>query len=232
MSMSCPPFPLKFFTSESIGHVLLTSSRGHKIHTATRGEIWKRYGYQNVGAINYNSRAQKIHFYGGVYLMWSVGRPLISHVCFVVAAGWVVCVFNYEQLAGEKFVSLQLPVFHFSFFKLICSQNPIEWIAITNYPQFELKSLWVDFSINAVRVFPPCGYLLFYTYVYMLFISGIGPCLSHWLSDNLYQFGPLTVSQLVFLFVSAAYLWTMGCLFKQIWPQFRPVAFKWVALPF
>jgi len=40
-----------------------------------------------VGAINYNSRAQKIHFYGGVYLMWSVGRPLISHVCFVVAAG-------------------------------------------------------------------------------------------------------------------------------------------------
>lgn len=131
-----------------------------------------------VGAINYNSRAQKIHFYGGVYLMWwsSVDFPCL----FRFAAD--VCVFNYEQLAGEKFVSLQLPVFYFSLFIsafwrfLFVLGIPLNEIPLLSaWIQFQLEFLLVDFwSMQSEFTFYINVYIYVYMYMFLfLFISGI-----------------------------------------------------------
>lgn len=187
-----------------------------------------------VGAINYNSRAQKIHFYGGVYLMWwsSVDFPCL----FRFAADLCVClIMNNWRARNLSHCNFRYFIFHFFFLPFRGSYlfSESHWMR-SHYSQLEFNFNW-NFCW---WIFDQCSQSFSCIYIYMCVYVFIfvhfwhrGPCLSHWLSDNLYQFGPLTVSQLVFLFVSAAYLWTMGCLFKQIWSQFRPVAFEWVALP-
>lgn len=214
MSMSCPS-AVPFLTF-SVSACATDLQPGHKIHTATqreRGEYiyTERYGEilkLNVGAINYNSRlrAKKKEFTFMVAYTWC-GR------WFPMFAGlFCVSVFNYGQLAGEKFVSLQLPVFYISFFNLISlplyciwylagsihSQNPIE-TTLSLYSQPELNLNWnffaAGFLINAVTVLPASNCRSFFILYFFVIFAGTDSCLSHWLWDNLYQFGPLTVSQ-------------------------------------
>lgn len=136
MSMSRPrPRHRLFLTSGSFWwHVLLTSSWAIK---STREKQRKKNGrreilVQNVGAINYNSRARKKK--KNSLLWWRILDVVVDFPCLFVCSFdcLILCetfstllslgpfVFNYEQLADEKFVSLQLPVFHFSVFSRHC----------------------------------------------------------------------------------------------------------------
>lgn len=235
------------FSPSLCRHVLLTSSRAIK-STLRRSE-----------------REENTYIPSDMerYWNWMWAPSIIIPACarkkkeftFMVAYTWCgrwfpmfaglfcVSVFNYGQLAGEKFVSLQLPVFYFSFFNLIplplyCisylagsihSQNPIE-TTLSLYFQPELNLNWNFFAggflINAVTVLPASNCRSFFILYFFVIFAGTDSCLSHWLWDNLYQFGPLTVSQPGGVF----YLWTLGWTaadgISKHGHNFRPLGFQ------